>query len=110
MVLPVASVGSISSEPIAFVPKLSDKNVQVGVSSAVSVRQTPPPAAATYTRQLPLTHVGAMPKAVMRPDVMYSAPLKVKIAGSSAMLGPINCHVPTGTDGRLALVETEVAL
>ena len=55
--------------PIAFVAKPPEMNVHFGVdASALSVRQTPPPAAATHTRQLPFVQVGAIARAVTRPE------------------------------------------
>src|ERR1700694_5667531 len=99
-------VGSTRSDPIAFVPKLFDKNFQVGVvASALSVRQIPPPAAPTQSRQPFVSRssslsprlgrqFGAIASAVMRPEVIYGAPLKVKTAGKLAVLGPISCHAP----------------
>jgi hypothetical protein len=51
------------------VPKLPETNVHDGVAArASSVRQMPPPAAATQNRQLPGTHVPAIARAVIRPE------------------------------------------
>src|SRR5437667_3507115 len=75
-VFPEASFGSMSSEPIAFVPKLPEMNCQFDPFSALSVRQTPPPAAATYSVHLPCVHVGEIAIAVTRPLVTYCAPSK----------------------------------
>src|ERR1700736_5773002 len=87
--------GSTRSDPIAFVPKLFDKNFHDGVvARALSVRQIPPPAAPTQRRQLLALQFGAMASAVMRPEVIYGAPLKVKTPGKLAVLGPISCHLP----------------
>src|SRR4029077_18448033 len=78
---------------MAFVLKLLEINVQLGVvASALSVRQIPPPAAAAHTRQLVVLQSGAMASAVTRPEVIYSVPVNVKIDGSTAVLGPIICH------------------
>jgi hypothetical protein len=57
---------------MAFVSKLPETNVQLGplVESALSVRQTPPPAAAAQTRQLPTVQLGAIASALIRPDVV----------------------------------------
>src|ERR1700737_4992267 len=88
-------LGSTRSDPIAFVPKLFDKNVHVGVvARALFVRQIPPPAAPTQRRQLLVLQVGAMASAVMRPEVIYGAPLKVNTSGKPAVLGPINVQEP----------------
>src|SRR5580765_728584 len=66
-VLPDASAGSISSDPIALVPKVAETNSQFDPFSALSVRHTPPPAAATYRRHWLPEHVGEMAIAVTRP-------------------------------------------
>src|SRR5438046_10629166 len=91
--VPVAA--SKVNVPIEFVAKLPERNVQFGeFPSALLVRQTPPPAAATQSMQSPFVQVGAMASAVMRPEVMYEAPLKVKISGKFATLGPMRFHAP----------------
>src|SRR5207253_10748623 len=97
-VLPDASVGSTLSEPIAFVAKLPDTNCQLGplLERALVVSHMPPPAAATRSRQLPVLQLGSIASAVMRPEVVYSSPLNVKISGKFAVLGPISDQVPTG--------------
>ena len=67
---------------MAFVAKLPDTKVQAGApASALSVRQMPPPAAPSQTRQVFTVQLGAMASAVMRPEVTYGAPLKVRTAG-----------------------------
>src|SRR5436190_619138 len=75
-VLPEGSFGSISNEPIAFVPKLPEMYCQFDPLSALSVRQTPPPAAATYSKHLPSEQVGEIAIAVTRPLATYWAPSK----------------------------------
>src|SRR6266446_2699600 len=97
MVLCVESFGSSKSDPIALVLKLPEINVQFAPDPerALSVRQTPPPAAAAQTRQPVFPQFGEIASAVIRPDVTYCAPLKVKILGSTALLGPIRCQAPT---------------
>src|SRR6478672_5569907 len=96
MVLCVASFGSNSRDPIAFVAKLPETKVQFAPAPlrALSVRQTPPPAAPTQTRQPLFPQSGEMAKAVIRPEVTYCAPLKVRRSGKIAVLGPIRCHCP----------------
>ena len=69
--LPDGSLGSISSPPIALIPKLPEMNCQFEPVSALSVRQTPPPAAATYNRQLAWVQFGAIAIAVTRPLATY---------------------------------------
>jgi hypothetical protein len=61
----------MSSEPMALVPKLPETNCQLDPVSALSVRHTPPPAAATYNVHLLCVHVGAMAIAVTRPLATY---------------------------------------
>ena len=57
-----------STTPIALVPNEPETFVHDGVeASASSVRQTPPPAAPTQSRQLPDAQVGATATAVTRP-------------------------------------------
>jgi hypothetical protein len=73
-----------------LVAKLPETNVQFAPppDNALSVRQTPPPAAPTQTVHLVWLHAGSMASAVTRPEVVYAAPLKVNIAGKFAVLGP----------------------
>src|SRR5262245_10529558 len=72
-VLPVASLGSISSELPDWMPKPADRNFQRGVSPrALSVRHTPPLAAKIHRRQLPGAQFGSMASAVVRPPATYS--------------------------------------
>src|ERR1700751_1789416 len=61
---------------------------------ALSVRQTPPPAAAIHTVQLLLLQAGSMASAVTRPDTLNAAPLNVSTAGSSSPLGPASVQTP----------------
>src|SRR5438876_3716054 len=87
----------MSNDPMAFVPKLPEVNCQFDPFSALSVRQTPPPAAATYSVHLPCVHVGEIAIAVTRPLATYCAPSKrngLRTAGYVALLGPINCQAP----------------
>src|SRR5689334_10089614 len=77
-VLPVESVGSTISEPKALVFSPSSIGVQVGlVSSAFSVRQIPPPAAATQRRQPSpsVPQLGSIASAVTRPDSCVGGPV-----------------------------------
>src|SRR3954471_9078967 len=87
-------------------------NVQVGTGSrALFVLQTPPPAAAAQTRhgknpsgEFPSfvfcfglvvpPQVGSTASAVIRPDAVYGAPLKVRTAGKFAVSGPASDHDP----------------
>src|SRR2546421_9610918 len=79
-------------------------NFQVGVvASALSVRQIPPPAAATQRRQNVALHPGARANAVTRPDVTYSRPLYVRGAGNVAMLGPNSFQFRNGFAGLSAI-------
>src|SRR5437868_6454863 len=69
MVLPVVSVGSNASEPIAFdgMPLLTE--VQVGLDArALVVFHTPPPAAPINTVQLDVVQVADTAIAVARPE------------------------------------------
>src|SRR5437763_3565815 len=76
-VLPDESLRSISSDPIALVPKLVERNCQFGLpASASGAFQTPPPAAATYSGHAPGLQLGPMAIAVTRPLVTYCAPSK----------------------------------
>jgi hypothetical protein len=61
--------------------------------SALSVRQTPPPAAAAQTRHLDCVQFGSIASAVMRPDVVYEAPLNVRTFGKFAVLGPASVQL-----------------
>src|SRR5262245_39463769 len=73
-VSPEGSLGSISSDPIAFVSKLPETYVQPEPLSALSVRHTPPPAAATYSVHLACLQLGETAIAVTRPLATYCAP------------------------------------
>jgi hypothetical protein len=55
-----------------LVEKLFETNVQLGPlpDNALSVRQTPPPAAATHIRQPLVLQFGEIASAVMRPEVV----------------------------------------
>jgi hypothetical protein len=57
---------------MAFVEKLPETKVQLGPApdSALSVRQIPPPAAATHKRHLLWPQSGEIANAVMRPEVV----------------------------------------
>src|SRR5205814_4976836 len=59
-----------------------------------SVRHTPPPAAAAQTRQFDTEQLGEIARAVIRPEVTYGAPLKVRTSGKFVVLGPIRFQVP----------------
>src|SRR5258706_14200112 len=73
-VFPDGSPGSMRSEPIALVAKLPEMNCQSAPVSALSVRHTPPPAAATYSVHLLWLQAGEMAIAVTRPLATYWAP------------------------------------
>src|ERR1700741_1134443 len=91
--------------PIAFVAKDCDTNVQAGVvSSAWSVRQIPPPAAATQRRQNEVLQPGASTRASTGPPVTLSAPLKASRPDSNAILGPASCQFRNGLAGLRAVV------
>ena len=92
-VLPVASFGSRSSDPIALLLNPFDVKTQYGSGdSGLSVRQMPPPAAAIHNRHRLVVHVGEIATAVMRPDVRYCAPEKVRRPGIVAWIGPTRSH------------------
>jgi hypothetical protein len=57
---------------MALVAKLFETKVQLTplFESALSVRQTPPPAAAAQARHLLLLQAGSTASAVMRPEVV----------------------------------------
>ena len=68
-VWPDASLGSSTMDPTALMPMLPERYSHRGLPErALSVRHTPPPAAAIQMRQSPGRHVGAIAMAVMRPD------------------------------------------
>src|SRR5689334_14021475 len=76
-VLPVESLRSTSSEPMALVPKLPEMNSQTGLPASPSFAlHTPPPAAATYSGHAPGLQLGPMAIAVTRPLATYCAPSK----------------------------------
>src|SRR4029077_6454921 len=77
--------------------KLPETNVQLTPlpESALSVRQTPPPAAAAHARHLLVLQLGSMASAVMRPEVVYAAPLKVRTSGKFDVLGPARAQAPS---------------
>ena len=84
------------SVPIAFVAKSPDMKSQLGVAAyALFVRQTPPPAAAAQTVQLLVAEqLGSTARAVIRPEVVYGAPLNVRTSGKFEVLGPASVQVP----------------
>src|ERR1700751_694266 len=85
---------SYVSVPIALVANELEMNVQAGVSaSALSVRHTPPPAAATQSRQPSELQAGSTASAVIRPEVVYAVPAKVRTSGKLASLGPTRLQV-----------------
>src|SRR5277367_5456588 len=60
--------GSRTTDPVAFVAKDAERNVQIGCAfSALSVRHTPPPAVAAHSRQWPGMHPGSIANPVVRP-------------------------------------------
>ncbi len=74
----MASVGSTRSEPNELVGRPAETDSQSGwAARALPVRQMPPPAAATHTRQVAGTgaHVGSIASAVTRPDVVVARPV-----------------------------------
>src|SRR4030081_2648176 len=75
-VRPLRSVGSIRIEPIELDCMPADEECQrAGTANASSVIQMPPPAEATYRRQLPATQVGAIASAVTRPESVVCRPV-----------------------------------
>src|SRR3954469_14213258 len=84
-VLPLASFGSTISEPNAFVGRPSSIGVQRTLTAfASSVRQRPPPAAASHSRQPwpGLPQLGSIASAVTRPEVIES--LRLSVVGPGA--------------------------
>jgi hypothetical protein len=72
-VLPLGSFGSSVTEPAALIPSGPPRYVQLGLAASASfVRQTPPPAGVTKTRQLPGTHFCAIAIDVVRPPATYA--------------------------------------
>src|SRR5690242_16831902 len=81
---------------MAFEGSPAETHVQFGLlCSALSVRQTPPPAAASQSRQCPWLQFGSMASAVTRPEVTYDLPEKLRMLGCVAKLGPASVQVPT---------------
>ena len=82
--------------PIAFVVKPPETKVHFAPlsESALSVRQTPPPAAPAQTVHFLALQAGSIASAVIRPEVVYAAPLNVVLAGKSAWLGPASVQFP----------------
>lgn len=77
-VLPAASFGSTTSEPIALDVMPLPAGVHVGFAAvASSVRNTPPPAAPIHIRQprFGLPQFGSMASAVVRPELVVGAPV-----------------------------------
>src|SRR5205823_7760718 len=108
MVLPVVSVGSNASEPIAFdrMPLLTE--VQVGLDArGLVVFHTPPPAAPINTVQLDELQVGDTAIAVARPEktVPAVAPVDSDETRSSAgtPLGPSSVHAVARAGARFAI-------
>src|SRR6185295_1904035 len=99
------------NEPKLFVGRSSGGAIQAGVAAvASSVRQIPPPAAATHNRQgAPegadaLPQLGAMASAVTRPDSLVDGPhwlIRSKnwpnSPGTSVFTGPIACQAVEAT-------------
>src|SRR5207302_7757542 len=74
-VFPLGSLGSATSEPTEFRARPPSSQVQLGFAARASfVRQTPPPAVPTQSRQFPATQVGATTIAVSRLGVAVVAP------------------------------------
>src|SRR6185437_15813370 len=93
------SFGSTSRAPMAFVPSGAPTYCQfvLPVSLAMSVRQTPPPAAPRYILQAPFFLHPARASAVTRPEAVYSLPAArnwSRNAGYFAWVGPICCQPP----------------
>src|SRR5436305_73271 len=80
--------------PMALLLNPFDTNTQYGSGeNGLSVRQIPPPAAAAQRRQLEFeVQVGVVASAVIRPDMWYCAPLKLRMPGCVACVGPIRLH------------------
>ena len=78
---------------MALLRKLLDVNTQYGSGdSGLSVRQIPPPAAAIQSRQRDGVQVGVIASAVTRPAMWNCAPLKLRMPGWVACVGPIKFH------------------
>src|SRR3954467_14282338 len=94
-VWPLASVGSMVSEPTEFCSSCSGPTWFHCGSPAVakSVFQTPPPAAPTQTTQVLAVHDGETAIAVMRLAVWLVAPENAVTPGWVALrFGPYCCH------------------
>src|SRR2546425_714302 len=72
-VFPLGSLGSSATDPTALPANADDRYIQCGSGArASSVRQTPPPEVAAYSRQDPGAQSGASARAVVRPPAAYS--------------------------------------
>src|SRR5918912_2515880 len=93
-VLPLGSVGSRSIVPIAFDRNPFETKTQYGSGeNGLSVRQIPPPAAATQSRQFEFSvQTGVLIIDVTRPAMWNSAPEKLRTPGCVACVGPISDH------------------
>src|SRR5436190_21738619 len=93
-VLPDGSLGSRSIVPIALLLKPFEVKTQYGSGeNGLSVRQMPPPAAATHSRQFELDEqVGVLIIDVTRPAMWYWAPEKLRMPGWVRCVGPITDH------------------
>src|SRR3954451_227738 len=81
-VFPEGSFGSATRAPTEFSASPPSSHVHAGFAARASfVRQTPPPAVATQSRQLPGTHVRATTSAVSRLAVGVVAPEKESTPG-----------------------------
>src|SRR4051812_20274642 len=94
--------------PIALMPNEPDTFVHAGVVAiALSVRQMPPPAAASHMRQTDRLHLLLMASAVTRPETCIGAAWKSKkfsTFGCVAVVGPTSCQaLPVA--GRRAAIE-----
>lgn len=70
-VLPVGSFGSSAIEPTELMPNGPLRYCQLGWPlNAFFVRQMPPPAGATQSRQFPSVQLGSMARATVRPPAI----------------------------------------
>jgi hypothetical protein len=92
----VKSFGSTSIVPIAFRSKGELRYVQVGVGAiGSSVRQMPPPAVPTQSRQNVVLQTGEIAIAGVRDAGTYGAPEKFRTPGCVGVVGPYGCQVPS---------------
>src|SRR3989442_7300554 len=72
-VFPLGSLGSSATDPTALPANADDRYIQCGSgSTGSSVRQTPPPEVAAYSRQEPSPQSCASARALVLPPAAYA--------------------------------------